>query len=203
MGVYLISSPGDFIVSGKVNYGCLGQTVLGCYSIHATFHDYYRHDGFLFKGKRLCVPMSSIRQLLVKEAREGCLMGHFKELKTVDILNEHFFWSPMRKNMHNICDKCLTCKMAKYKVSLHELYTPFPFPIIPWVDISMDFVLGLPRFKRGRNSIFVIVDKEVVRIHGLPKTIVSNRDSKFLGHFWRSLWSRLDTKLLYSTTCHP
>ncbi|RDY09298.1 Retrovirus-related Pol polyprotein, partial [Mucuna pruriens] len=45
--------------------------------------------------------------------------------------------------------------------------------------------------------------REMVRIHGLPRTIVSNKDSKFVGHFWRSLWSRLGTKLLYSTTCHP
>ncbi|RDX61176.1 hypothetical protein CR513_60616, partial [Mucuna pruriens] len=123
----------------------------------------------------------------------------------------------MRKDMHYICEKCLTSKVAKSKVSPHGLYTPLPIPTTPWVNISMYFVLRLPRSKRGRDSIFVVVDrfskiahfvlyhksdhashvanmffKKVVRIHGLPRTIMSNKDS-----------NKLDTKLLYSTTCHP
>ncbi|KAL4296201.1 hypothetical protein GQ457_12G014770 [Hibiscus cannabinus] len=57
----------------------------------------------------------------------------------------------------------------------------------------MDFVLGLPRTKNG----------EVVRLHGIPRTIVSDRDTKFLSHFWRSLLNIIGTKLLFSTTCHP
>ncbi|RDX93227.1 hypothetical protein CR513_24540, partial [Mucuna pruriens] len=180
--------------------------------VHVAFHDYYRHDGFLFKGKRLCVPMSSIQQLVVKETHEGGFMGRFRELQTFDVLNVHLFWPHIRKDVHNICEKCLNCKVAKSKVSPHEVYTPLLIPTTPWVDISMNFVLVMPRSKRGRDSIFVVVDKfskmvhfiyfhksddashmaylffiEVVRIHGLPRTIVLDKDFKFIGHFWSSI----------------
>ena len=190
--------------------------------------DFYRHDGFLFKSDRLCVPKGSMRELLVIELHEGGLAGHFGVTKTLSLLQEKFFWPGMRKDVEQHIGRCLVCKRAKATLKPHGLYTPLPIPDTPWKDVSMDFVLGLPRTKRGKDSIFVVVDRfskmarfiacnktndavhianlffsEVVKLHGIPSTIVSDRDSKFLSHFWRSFWSRFGTKLLFSTSHHP
>ncbi|RDX99431.1 Retrovirus-related Pol polyprotein from transposon 17.6, partial [Mucuna pruriens] len=113
-------------------------------------HEALKHER---ARKRLCVPMSSIRKLLVKKAHEGGFMGHFGELKTSKILNEQFYWPHMRKTVHNICEICLTCKLANSRVSPHGLYTPLPIPTSPWIDVSMDFILGFPRSKGGTQAL--------------------------------------------------
>jgi hypothetical protein len=189
---------------------------------------FFRLDGFLFRENKLCVPNYSIRELLVQESHGGGLMGHFGVAKTLAILQDHFYWPHIKRDVERICGRCVTCRQAKSKVQPNGLYTPLPIPSEPWIDISMDFVLGLPRTKRGRDSIFVVVDRfskmahfipchkaddashvadlffrEIVRLHGMPRTIVSNRDAKFLSYFWKTLWCKLGTKLLFSTTCHP
>jgi hypothetical protein len=134
----------------------------------------------------------------------------------------------MRHDVQRHIGCCIFCLKAKSRLNPHGLYTPLPIPHVPWEDISMDFVLGLPRSQKGRDSIFVVVDcfskmahfipchksddashvadlffREIVRLHGVPKTIVLDRDTKFLTSFWKTLWAKLGTKLLFSTTCHP
>jgi hypothetical protein len=139
-------------------------------------------------------------------------MGHFGVKKIEDILAAHFFWPKMRRDVECYVSRCTTYNKAKSRLNPHGLYISLPIPSVPWEDISMDFVLGLPKTKRGSDIIFVVIDRfskmahfipchksdnvshiadlfftEIVRLHGVPNIIVSDRDAKFLSHFWKTL----------------
>jgi hypothetical protein len=182
----------------------------------------------LLRANKLCIPASSVRLLLLQEAHRGGLMAHFGVYKTHEVLAAHFFWPRMRRDVERLVTRCTTCQKTKSCSGNHGLYMPLPVPSSPWLDISMDFVLRLATTKKGRDSIFMVVDRfskmahfipchktddasivaelffrEIILLHCIPKTIVYDRDAKFLSHFWRSLWNKLETKLLFSTTCHP
>jgi len=114
-----------------------------------TWNKFMINDSFVFRANHLCIPVGSIRLLLLQEAHRGGLMGHFGAKKTVGILATHFFWPQMRRDIERFVARCTTCQKAKSRLNPHGLYMPLLVPSIPWVDISMDFILGLPRTKRG------------------------------------------------------
>jgi hypothetical protein len=185
-------------------------------------------EGLLFKGNQLCILDCSMRENLVKEKHSGGLAGHFGHDKTFVKLSESYFWSGMQADVKTFVDRCSICQHSKGRKQNAMFYQPLPIPKRPWEAISMDFVLGFPRMKRGVDSIFVVVErfskiahfvpcqnasdathianlffKEVVRLHGLPRSIVSDRDKKFIGHFCRTLWKKLGTNLAFSSSYHP
>ncbi|KAK1664786.1 hypothetical protein QYE76_052945 [Lolium multiflorum] len=134
----------------------------------------------------------------------------------------------MKRDVERLCNRCTTCLQAKSTSNPYGLYMHLPILYAPWSDISMDFVLGLPRTKHGHDSIFVVVDRfskmahfipchksddashiaslffrEVVRLHGIPASIVSDRDVKFMSYLWKSLMAKFGVKLLFSSSSHP
>ncbi|RDY07294.1 Tf2-8, partial [Mucuna pruriens] len=152
---------------------------------------------FSLRKNILCVPKSFITELVVNEAYEGGLMGHFREYKTF----KHFFWPHMKSSVHHVCNKCLVYKTTKAKVNPHGLYTPLPIPTMPWVDLSKDFFLSLPRSKNGRDSIFVVVDKFSIMAYFIPCHKVDN--ACVVANLFFKEVSKLDNKLFFSTACHP
>jgi hypothetical protein len=165
-------------------------------------------EGLLFRVNHLCIPKCSMRENLLKEKQSGGLAIRFSHDKTFAKLNESYFWPELRADIKMFMESCRICQHSKGKRQNASFYQPLPIPEKPWDAISMDFILGLPRTQRGFDSIFVVVDrfskmahfipcqktsdathianlffKEVIRLHGLPRSIVLDQDTKFVGHF--------------------
>ena len=74
----------------------------------------------------------------------------------------------MKHDVHKVCEHCFTCREAKSRLKLHGLNILLPVPSEPWTDLSMDFMLGLLRTRKGHDSIFIMVDRFSKMAHFIP-----------------------------------
>lgn len=135
----------------------------------------------------------------------------------------------MKREIADFVSRCLNCQKVKAeRCKTKGMLLPLEVPEGKWESISMDFVGGLPLTRSGKDKIWVIVDRltktvrfiamketwtmdqlarayihQVVKYHGVPRDIVSDRDSRFLSQFWKSLQAALGTRLKMSTAFHP
>jgi hypothetical protein len=144
-------------------------------------------------------------------------------------LKQHYWWTKMKIEIARYVARCDTCRRVKaIHMKAAGPLQSLPVPTWKWEDISMDFIVGLPKTAKGYDSIWVIVDRltkiahflpvrvkytvatyaelyiaRILSLHGVPKTIVSDRGPQFMFKFCEELHKALDTKLLHSSTYHP
>ncbi|KAI3523729.1 hypothetical protein L1887_02080 [Cichorium endivia] len=187
-------------------------------------------DGVKYFKDRVWVPkVGEIRELILSEAHKSRYSIHPGADKMYKDLKAYYWWPGMKKDIGEYVGKCLTCSKVKaeYQKPSGLLQQP-EIPEWKWEQISMDFVTKLPRTARGHDSIWVIVDRltksahflpvredfkmdklariyidEIVARHGVPISIISDRDSRFTSWFWKSLQKALGTRLDLSTAYHP
>ncbi|KAH9667837.1 Endonuclease [Citrus sinensis] len=158
---------------------------------NGSYEQYQLHDGFLFKGNRLCIPQCSLRESIIMEAHGNTVGGHFGRDKTLACLQGNFYWPKMDKDVVHHVQRCITCHIAKAHGQSTSLCNLLPVPEAPWEN-TLD-----------ASHVADLYFKEIVKLLGILKTIVSDRDSKFLSHFWRTLWKKLGTTLKFSSSHHP
>ena len=154
--------------------------------------------------------------------------GHSGSTATYQRVRKHFDWRGLKRDVDEFVQQCAVCQQAKHEhVKPAGLLAPLPIPSTSWEDLTMDFVEGLP-CSEGYDTIMVVVDRftkfahfvplrhpfnakqvarafweNVVKLYGIPASIVSDCEKIFTSHLWRELLAGAGTKLLYSTAYHP
>ncbi|TYK13876.1 Ty3/gypsy retrotransposon protein [Cucumis melo var. makuwa] len=181
-----------------------------------------------FKGRLVVSSKSTLLPTILHTYHDSVFGGHSGFLRTYKRLTGEIYWKGMKKDVMRYCEECAICQRNKSSaLTPAGLLMPLEIPDAIWSDISMDFIEGLPKSK-GWDVILVVVDrlskyghflllkhpftakmvaetfvKEVVRLHGYPRSIVSDRDKVFLSHFWKELFRLAGTKLNRSSSYHP
>jgi hypothetical protein len=188
----------------------------------------YRQGVLLYDGRLVLSKNSSLIPKLLKEFHDTPHGGHSGLYKTYRRLAANVYWVGMKGRVQEYVRSCDICQRQKYLASSPGgLMQPLPIPERIWEDISMDFITGLPKSK-GYEAIFVVVDrlskyshfiplkhpyttksladvfcKEIVRLHGIPLSIVSDRDPVFMSSFWQEMFRAQGTNLKMSSAYHP
>ncbi|KAL4562985.1 hypothetical protein LXL04_027016 [Taraxacum kok-saghyz] len=187
------------------------------------------HNGRLYYKQKQVLPTNSpwIPRLL-KEFHCSPSGGHSGYFQTYKKLSANIYWFGMTKTVQRFVQECDICQ--RYKSSTLApagLLQPLPIPSAVWEEISLDFITGLPKSK-GFEAILVVVDrlskychfiplkhpytarsladiflKEIIRLHGIPKSILSDRDPLFLSKFWQEIFKMQGSELKVSSAYHP
>jgi hypothetical protein len=170
-----------------------------------------------------------LKKEILDEAHLSKFTIHPGSTKMYRDLREKFWWSNMKGEIAEYVSSCDTCQRIKAShLKTAGQMQPLSIPAWNWDDISMDFIVGLPLTPRKHDSIWVIVDRLtktahfipvhttysaeryaeiyvdlVVRLHGVPKTILSDRGTQFVARFWAQVHESLGTKLIHSSSYHP
>ncbi|KAJ0556778.1 putative nucleotidyltransferase, Ribonuclease H [Helianthus annuus] len=189
-----------------------------------------KEDETLYFMGRVWVPLfGGLRNLVLDEAHKSKYSIHPGADKMYHDLKEFYWWPNLKGDIATYVGKCLTCSKVKdeYQKPSGLLQQP-EIPIWKWEQISMDFISKLPRTSKGNDMIWVIVDrltksahflpirekdsmktlaelyiKEVVARHGVPVSIISHRDGRFISRFWRSFQKAFGSRVDLSTAYHP
>lgn len=185
---------------------------------------------YLADSDRLYIPADgALKTRILHECHDVPTAGHLGKDKTLEQVKRRFYWPRMDADVLQYVRTCDACQRNKpSQQATPGLLMPLPIPDYPWQQVTMDLITQLPQSRKGHDAIVVFVDKltkmvhlvatttnvtapqlaeifweTVVRHHGLPSSIVSDRDPRFTGHFWQALWKCMGTQLTMSTAYHP
>jgi len=188
---------------------------------------YYRTDEY--SPWRLCLPEIPYRDTVIHDNHDLTIAGHPGYAKTYSKIARNYYWPNMGSDIRKHVQQCDACQRTKpsNRPPAGKL-RPLPIPQRPWNSIAMDFLGQIPASAKGNDMILIVIDrltkmarflptkititsketaelflKEIFRHHGLPATIVSDRDPRFTAKFWQALQKALGIKLLMSTAEHP
>ena len=187
-------------------------------------------DGMLMMKGRVCVPdVEDLRKMIMEEAHYSAYAMHLGSTKMYRTIKENYWWSGMKRNVAEFVSRCLICQQVKAEHQRPSgTLQPLPIPEWKWEHVTMDFVVGLSRAFGDYDAIWVIVDRltksahflvirnnlslnqlaelyvnEIIKLHGVPISIVSDRDPRFTSRFWPKLQKALGTSLHFNTAFHP